>query len=89
MTWERWLTLTESERAPLRSTAGLSPQLIGLEGCRVETVSDMTGEKERFWVGRSSGWQPCHVMLKLITSRGGFSASKHYKSVRVIREKRR
>jgi hypothetical protein len=84
MTQEKWNVLTPAERDALRSDAGLSPQLIGLEGWRVETVSDMTGEKERFIVGRSSGWIPCHIKLRTRTSHGGMSASSKYLSVRKL-----
>jgi hypothetical protein len=81
MTWD---TLSESEKSKVRSDAGLSDQLKGLEGKRVEVVTDY-GETRRFYVGRSSGWVPCHIERKLATSRGGIGAHKHYASVRVIR----
>jgi hypothetical protein len=84
----RWEYLTPVEKDRVRSKAGLTPQLVGLEGCRVEVMSIMTGEKHRFWVGRSSGWQPCHIALKLRTSRGGLSCDREYKAVRVVRQKR-
>jgi hypothetical protein len=42
------------------------------------------GERRRFYVGRSSGWIPCHIERKLRTSTGGVGADKYYASVRVI-----
>lgn len=35
MTWDIWKNLPESSRAALRDLSGLTPQLKGLEGCRV------------------------------------------------------
>jgi len=87
MTWERWQRLSESERAPLRSTGLLTPQLIGLEGFRVEVTCADTGSKRRFWVQRSSGWTPCHIEMKLRTSRHGMSADRRYAAVRIITRK--
>lgn len=49
----------------------LCPQLVGLEGSRVEIV-DAYGEKRRFYVGMSTGWIPCHIELAKINSTGGF-----------------
>lgn len=83
MTKKKWDSLTAVERDRLRSDAGLTPQLVGLEGCRVEVV-DTFGERRRFIVGRSTGWVPCHIELKRRDSSGGGSADKSYKSVRVL-----
>ena len=82
-TQERWDALTEAERERLRSDAGLTKQLVGLEGWRVEVETD-SGDKYRFIVGRSSGWVPCHIEVKTRRSFGGMSARSHYKSVRRI-----
>ena len=84
MTQAIWNSLTTAERDRLRSNAGLTPQLIGLEGKRVEVI-DSYGETRRFWVGRSAGWIPCHTEIKRRTSTGGFPASRTYKSIRVVR----
>jgi hypothetical protein len=84
MTQTKWDALTPSQRDALRSDGGLTKQLIGLEGWRVEVVSMMTGEKYRFIVGRSSGWVPCHIELRNRTSRGGVPASTSYASVTKI-----
>ncbi len=79
----RWAIIPERERALVRDLSGLTPQLIGLEGNRVE-VETTYGERRRFWVGRSTGWKPCHLEVKLRTSSGGESAESTYKSVRVV-----
>ena len=84
MTQARWDSLSAQERDRLRDLSGLTKQLVGLEGKRVEVV-DNYGEKRRFIVGRSTGWRPCHIERKLRTSHGGFSADAGYASVRVIR----
>ena len=84
MDWNTWKTLPEVERAKLRDLSGLSPQLQGLERARVEVVTTY-GEKRRFWVGRSTGWKPCHLEIKTTRSMGGDMAERNYQSVRVIR----
>lgn len=53
-----------------RSNSELSPQLIGLEGKRVE-VKDCYGEVRRFKVGKSTGFIPCHLELANSRSTGG------------------
>jgi hypothetical protein len=81
MTQTIWDSLTPDERAKMRSTEGLTKQLIGLEGRRVEVVTTY-GEKRRFIVGRSTGWVPCHIERKLRTSSGGMAAEREYTSIR-------
>lgn len=71
-------------RTGFRSSVNLTPQLVGLEGRRVE-VTTTYGETRRFQVGRSSGWIPCHLELHNSASHGGPSADRQYQSVRVIR----
>ena len=62
----------------------LTPQLVGLEGKRVEVV-DCHGEKRRFIVGKSVGWIPSHLEVKKSNSMGGFPTyGTPYKSVTVI-----
>lgn len=73
MTQAKWSSLSPREQAALRSDAGLTPALLGHEGWRVE-VTRSSGAKERFIVGRSTGWIPCHIELKLRTSTGGPAA---------------
>ena len=58
------------QRNKLRCPAGLTPQLIGLEGKRVEVV-DRYGQRRRFIVGKSTGWQPCHLEIARRDSSGG------------------
>lgn len=53
-----------------RSTAELTPELIGLEGERVEVITEW-GSKERFIVGKSTGWMPIHLEIKKRNSMGG------------------
>lgn len=84
MTQAIWDQMTISERSAIRSDAGLTKQLIGYEGKRVEVV-EQDGTVRRFWVGRSSGWIPCHIELKLRTSTGGHSAhGAPYRSIRIV-----
>jgi len=66
-----------------RSSANLSPQLIGKEGRRVEVVTTY-GETRRFIVGKSTGWIPCHLEITRRDSSGGGAADKEYKSVRLV-----
>lgn len=62
----------------------LTPQLVGLEGRRVEVVDD-AGITRRFIVGRSSGWMPCHIEIARRDSHGGPSVmGAPFKSVSVI-----
>ena len=84
MDYELWQKMPEIERAKVRDLSDLSPQLCGYEGARVEVV-DKWGQKRRFWVGRSTGWKPCHLEVKTIRSLGGVQAAKDYQSVCVIR----
>ena len=81
MTWDRWRTMPEHERAKLRDLSELSPQLIGLEGWRVEVVTTY-GEKRRFIVGKSTGWRPIHLEVHNRRSTGGGGAEREYSSVR-------
>jgi hypothetical protein len=83
MTQSKWDRLPPRERDAIRSDAGLSPQLKGLEGHRVEVVTTY-GETRRFIVGRSSGWIPCHTELLRRDSRSGIGAEHEYASVRVL-----
>lgn len=68
-------------------TADLTPQLIGMEGKRVEVV-DCDGITRRFWVGRSTGWAPCHIALTRISQQGGAAVwGDPFQSIRIIRER--
>jgi hypothetical protein len=87
MTQTRWDALSNAERERLRDLSGLTPELVGLEGWRVEAI-DPNGEKRRFIVGRSTGWRPCHLEIANVRSSGGIPACRSYKSVRKIRKDR-
>jgi hypothetical protein len=67
-----------------KDLSGLTPQLVGLEGMRVEVITSY-GETRRFWVGRSTGWRPCHIEVKTTRSFGGEAADKEFASVRIIK----
>jgi hypothetical protein len=84
MTQQRWDLLTPKEKESLQDLSGLTPQLIGYEGYRVQ-VLDKRGQQRRFWVGRSTGWRPCHLEIARTNSSGGMSADKDYQSVVIIR----
>ena len=83
MTQAKWDSLTPAQRDALRSDAGLTPQLVGLERARVEVV-DHDGTRRRFIVGRSTGWIPCHLELKRRDSSGGHPAASSYRSVTLL-----
>ena len=88
MTQDKWDRLSPAEQARIRSDAGLTPQLIGLEGWRVEAVTTY-GETRRFIVGRSSGWIPCHIEMRRRDSTGGIGADREYRSVKTLERIRR
>ena len=54
----------------VRCPVELDARLIGLERKRVEVTSP-DGGKTRFWVGKSTGWMPCHLAISRRTSRSG------------------
>jgi hypothetical protein len=63
--------------------AELVSELIGLEGKRVE--ADVFEERARFWVGKSTGWMPCHLLIKTRRSSGGGALHADFtKNIRVI-----
>jgi hypothetical protein len=71
-----------------RCPALLTPQLVGLEGKRVEVV-DCDGEKRRFIVGKSTGWLPIHLEISRRNSSGGFGVTgAPFRSVRVVSQGR-
>jgi len=71
-----------------RCPALLTPQLVGLEGKRVEVV-DHDGEKRRFIVGKSTGWLPIHLEISRRNSSGGFGVTgAPFRSVRVVSQGR-
>jgi len=66
-----------------RSSVALTPALIGLEGKRVEVV-DEWGTTKRFWVGKSTGWMPCHLQIARRGCSGGPAVCGTPRSVRVV-----
>ena len=85
---QTWSALSREVRAQLVDNSGLTAQLVGLEGWRVEVV-DRDGAKRRFIVGKSTGWRPCHLELLTRRSLGGDSADpRGYSSVRRIEQVR-
>ena len=78
------LAKAEHEASGWRSRTGLTAQLLGLEGKRVEVV-DKYDEKRRFIVGKSTGFVPCHLEIKTRRSHGGCSVmGTPFKSLRVV-----
>jgi len=68
-----------------RCPVDLTPQLIGLEHRRVE-VTDRYGHTRRFWVGKSTGWCPCHLEVHNTRSSGGPAVTgAPFTSVRIVR----
>lgn len=73
--WRAYQAAMEAGRAHNAATGercamDLTPALIGLEGRRVK-VTTPDGEESRFWVGKSSGWSPCHLEISRRNSSGG------------------
>ena len=58
-----------SRKVGKRCEVYLEPALIGLEGKRVEVAAP--NHKERFYVGKSTGWMPAHLAIKTRRSSGG------------------
>lgn len=78
-----WVSMTPAQKDSARDNSGLSPQLVGLEGYRVEVVTTY-GETRRFIVGKSTGWKPSHLEIARRDSMGGGAAEKEYASVRKL-----
>lgn len=90
---EKYFLLVEcarekNEETGWRSSSELSPQLVGLEGSRVEVVTTY-GERRRFTVGKSTGWIPCHLEIPRSNCGGGPAAEREYNSVRILKEGKR
>ena len=74
----------KNQQTGWRSKSELTPELIGLEGQRVEVITK-NDEKIRFKVGKSTGFIPCHLEIKTSRSTGGGAVyGSPFKSVRVI-----
>lgn len=69
-----------------RSKSELTPEFIGHEGKRVEVI-DAYGEKRRFYIGKSTGFIPCHLEIANSRSHGGGAVTGHpFKSIRFINQ---
>lgn len=84
MTQTKWDSLSQMQREAIRDNSGLSGQLIGLEGWRVETIDEQGDKPRRFIVGKSTGWRPCHLEISRRSALGGNPALRTYASVRKI-----
>jgi hypothetical protein len=62
-----------NRRTGKRCNAELTPELVGLEGKRVE-ITGPDDYRERFYVGKSMGWMPCHLEIMTRRSSGGAAA---------------
>jgi hypothetical protein len=65
-----WSRMTPEEKDYHRDLSGLIPELVAAEGWRIE-VTRPDGTVERYYVGRSLGWRPCHIAVKTRRSHGG------------------
>src|SRR5664280_2750322 len=71
-----------------RSESELTPELEGLEGRRVEIVNAY-GERQRFYVGKSTGFIPVHLEIARRNSTGGPAVmGTPFRSVRVLEARR-
>jgi hypothetical protein len=67
-----------------RSQSELIPEFIGKEGQRVEVVTNW-GETERYYIGKSTGFIPCHLEIKRSDSTGGGSVCGYpFKSIKFL-----
>lgn len=85
--WDTMQVLSDALEAHHEATGekavyDLTPDLLGLEGHRVEVVDEEGDAPRRFIVGRSTGWAPIHLEIKTTRSMGGGGARREYHSVR-------
>lgn len=87
MDMQTWQTMTPAQRKDYQAanTGSLTPQLVGLEGYRVEVIDNEGDAPRRFQVGKSTGWAQCHLELYNAASHGGDLARKAYHAVRIVR----
>lgn len=79
-----WRDADTIQKAALRDTSGLHAPFVGLEGCRIE-VSERSGYKRRFIIGKSTGWKPCHLEIARRDSHGGASLWVDFDSFKIVR----
>lgn len=66
------------------SKSELIPEFIGKEGKRVEVITSY-GTTERYYIGKSIGFIPCHLEIKKSNSTGGTPVTGYpFKSIRFI-----
>ena len=58
-----------NQKTGKRCNVELIPELIGMEGCIVDHTKP-DGQKQRYKVGKSTGWMPCHLAMSK-RGRGG------------------
>lgn len=85
--YEQYLELTKMARKKNKETgweskSELIPEFIGLEGKRVEV--EYSWGKERFYIGKSTGWIPCHLEIKRKDSHGGREVLSGFKSFKLL-----
>lgn len=91
--YNEYIRITEVARnknavAGWRSSSELIPEFIGREGERVEVVT-CWGETNRFYIGKSTGFIPCHIEVKKSNSSGGSSVCGYpFKSVKFLGKSR-
>jgi len=67
-----------------KSKSELIPEFIGHEGKRVEVVTSW-GETQRFYIGRSMGFIPCHLQVSKRNSTGGMAVVGHpFQSIKFL-----
>jgi len=89
-TFDAWQRLkadafAHHQRMRYRFTCELCPQLLNLEGTRVEVLDPFEDSKpRRFRVGRSTGWMPCHLEIESSDDGYGDAALSDYLYVRPL-----
>lgn len=81
------LAMGHTTRTGYRFTCELDPKLIGHEGKQVRVVNRL-GETETFWLGKTTGWIPCHLAIKSRKDNFGEPVWSPVQSVTVLKERR-
>jgi len=78
------IALMKYRRTGWKSQSQLIPEFIGKEGQRVEVVTSY-GETERYYIGKSTGFIPCHLEIKRNDSTGGRAVTGYpFKSIKFL-----
>ena len=88
MTQDKWDRLSPTQKDQIRDNTGLTAQLVGMEGRRVEVIDEAGDTPRRFYVGKSTGWRPCHLEIARINSTGGGPARAQYFAIRKLDKRR-